>query len=135
LHPTGAGAPSMPAGVETAHVDFEPAAEPPRDELFVAGTAITHIEAKAPEKTHPAIVYPGRGEVIAVDPDIPRELQRVRFEAVGAGADAQWRLNGEAIVVEDALWRPRPGKWLLSLHDRAGQKLDEVSFEVRGGGY
>ena len=130
LHPAGAGAPPVPAGVETARVDFEPAVEAQRDELFVAGTALAHVEAKAPEKTHPGIVYPGQGEIIAVDPDIPSELQRVRFEAVGASADAQWRLNGEPVA--DALWRPRPGKWLLSLHDPAGQKLDEVRFEVRG---
>jgi len=92
---------------------------------------MAHVEAKAPEKTHPGIVYPGQGEVIAVDPDIPSELQRVRFEAVGASADAQWRLNGEPVA--DALWRPRPGKWVLLLQNPAGRKLDEVSFEVRGG--
>jgi len=131
LHPAGSVAPPVPAGVETAHVDFEPAVEAPREELFVAGTAMAHVEAKAPEKTHPGIVYPGQGEVIAVDPDIPSELQRVRFEAVGASADAQWRLNGEPVA--DALWRPRPGKWVLLLQNPAGRKLDEVSFEVRGG--
>jgi penicillin-binding protein 1C len=130
LHPAGAPAPPVPAGVETVRVDFEPAVEAPRDELFVAGTGLAHVEAKAPEKTHPGIVYPGRGEVIAVDPDIPSDLQRVRFEAVGVSADARWELNGEPVA--DALWRPRPGKWLLSLHDAAGHKLDELSFEVRG---
>jgi len=50
---------------------------------------------------------------------------------VGASADAQWRLNGEPVA--DALWRPRPGKWVLLLQNPAGRKLDEVSFEVRGG--
>jgi penicillin-binding protein 1C len=50
LHPAGSVAPPVPAGVETARVDFEPAVEAPRDELFVAGTAMAHVEAKAPEK-------------------------------------------------------------------------------------
>jgi penicillin-binding protein 1C len=133
LHPAGASAPPPPPGVESIHVDFEPAVEASRDELFVDGTAVAHVTAKAPETTHPAIVYPGHGEIIAVDPDIPREQQRMRFEAVGTGSDAQWRLNGEPMTEDGALWRPRPGKWLLTLHDPAGHKLDEVSFEVRGG--
>ena len=58
----------------------------------------------------------------------------MRFEAVGTGSDAQWRLNGEPVTEDGgAVWHPRPGRWLLTLHDPAGNKLDEVSFEVRGG--
>jgi penicillin-binding protein 1C len=131
LHPNGASAPPAPPGIETAHVGFEPPVEAPREELFLSGTAVHHVEVKAPEKTHPGIIYPGRGEIIAVDPDIPSDLQRVRFEAVGTGSDTQWRLNGEPFAT-GALWRPQPGKWLLTLHDSSGQQLDQVTFEVRG---
>ena len=126
----GGGAAPPPPGIETLHVAFDPPVEAPRAELFLSGTAVELVEAKAPEQTHPGIVYPGQGQIIAVDPDIPAELQRVRFAAVGTGEAAQWRLNG-APLGEGDLWRPTAGKWRLTLHDSAGQQLDEVRFEVR----
>ena len=87
---------------------------------------------------HAQIVYPAAGQVIAVDPDIPEEAQRVHFQATGFASNAQrqlqWRLNGEPLVSgqADAFWRPRPGRFLLSLHDAGGNELDRVEFEVRG---
>ena len=131
LHPNGSKPPALPRGVQTARVSFDPAVEPPRDELFMDGTAVERVAAKPTEETHPNIVYPGRGQIIAIDPDIPGELQRVHFEAVGAGSDAQWWLNGEPLA-NGALWLPKPGAWLLSLHNAAGMELDTVRFEVRG---
>jgi penicillin-binding protein 1C len=133
LHPAGGGTPPRPSGVETAQVGFDPPIEASREELFLTGTAVARIEAKAPEHSHPSIVYPGRGQIIAVDPDIPGELQRVRFAAEGTPVDAQWRLNGEAFAAGE-LWRPQPGKWVLTLLGADGTCLDEVSFEVRGDG-
>jgi penicillin-binding protein 1C len=131
LHPAETGAPTPPPGVETAQVSFDPPLEAPRDELFIAGTAVERVTAKAPEQTRPTIVYPGQGQIIAVDPDIPPDRQRVRFEATGGGPDLQWRLNGEPLVGGD-LWRPQPGKWLLTLHGVNGAQVDGVRFEVRG---
>jgi penicillin-binding protein 1C len=125
------GGPIPPSGVEMAQVSFDPPVEAPRDELFLAGTAVDRVVAKAPERMRPTIVYPGQGEIIAVDPDIPIDHQRVRFEAIGAASDLQWRLNGEPLVLRD-LWQPRPGVWLLTLHDSKGAELDAVRFEVRG---
>ena len=62
---------------------FEPAVEASREELFLAGTAVAHVEAKAPE-TDPsrASSTPGRGEIIAMDPDIPA---RAAADAVRGG--------------------------------------------------
>ena len=132
LHPGGAPAPSAPTGVESLQVTFEPSVEPARNELFLTGTALTRVAAKPQENTHPAILYPGRGAIIAIDPDIPGDRQRVRFEATGISAQAQWRLNGEP-VADGELWRPQPGIWSLSLHKTNGAQLDSVQFEVRGG--
>ncbi|HTS55041.1 MAG TPA: penicillin-binding protein 1C [Burkholderiales bacterium] len=132
LHRTGAGAPAPPPGVETAQVSFVPPVEAPRQELFVAGTAVERVAAKDPEQSHPSIVYPEEGQIFAVDPDIPSDRQRVLFEALGAGPGARWRLNGEALDGAAVLWRPQPGKWLLTLHDADGTQLDAVRFEVRG---
>jgi penicillin-binding protein 1C len=124
------GPPPLPPGVETAQVRFEPPVEPPRDELFIEGTAETAVAQKPPEQLRPAIVYPESGQIIAIDPDIPEPLQRVPFSAVGAG-EPHWRLNG-APVDESAPWRPKPGRWHLTLHDANGVELDSVQFEVRG---
>jgi len=131
LHATDAVAPAPPPGVETAQVSFDPPVEAPRDELFLAGTATGRVAAKAPERIHPTIAYPGQGQIIAVDPDIPPDRQRVRFEATGAGANLEWRLNGEPLDSSE-LWHPQPGRWLLTLHDATGTQLDAVRFEVRG---
>ena len=131
LHPGGAPAPSVPAGLESVQVIFEPSVEPARNELFMTGTALARVTAKPDQNTHPAILYPGRGAIIAIDPDIPGDRQRVRFEATGISAQAQWRLNGEP-VADGELWRPQPGIWSLSLHATNGAQLDSVQFEVRG---
>ena len=131
LHPSGGAAPTLPPGIDTMQVIFDPPVEAPREELFLSGTAVDRVEAKPAQATHPSIVYPGSGQIIAVDPDIPGERQRVHLEAVGVGPDAQWRLNGEPLQDGD-FWRPQPGKWLLTLHDADGRQLDAVRFEVRG---
>ena len=131
LHPSGSAAPTVPPGIDSLQVSFDPPAEAPREELFLTGTAVDHMEAKPAQATHPSIVYPGPGEIIALDPDIPGDRQRVRFEATGVGPEAQWRLNGEPVQDGD-FWRPQPGKWLLTLHDADGRQLDVVRFEVRG---
>ena len=131
LHAGSSAPPVAPPGVETAQVHFDPPVEAPREELFLEGTAEAFVAAKPEEKTHPAIVYPERGQIIALDPDLPEALQRVAFEAIGAGAQWQWRLNGEP-VSDAAPWRPQPGRWQLTLHDVNGNELDSVQFEVRG---
>ena len=131
LHAAEGGAPLPPPGVEMVQVSFDPPVEAPRDELFLAGTAVDRVVAKAPEQTHPSIVYPGQGQIIAVDPDIPFDHQRVRFEATGTGPDLHWRLNGEPVINGD-LWSPQAGRWLLTLHDASGVQLDAIRFEVRG---
>jgi len=131
LHPFGGAAPTAPPGIESVQVSFEPPVEAPREELFLSGTAVEHVDAKPVQATHPSIVYPGSGQIIAMDPDIPSDRQQVRFEAVGVGPDVHWRLNGEPVPDGD-FWRPQPGRWWLTLHDADGRELDAVRFEVRG---
>ena len=79
LHPAGASAPTIPPGLESMHVRFDPPVEPSRVELFMSGTAVDSVVAKPSEQTHPSITYPGRGEIIAVDPDIPARLAARSF--------------------------------------------------------
>src|SRR5262249_50848154 len=116
LHRTDVGAPVPPPGVESVRVTFDPAVEAAREEWFLTGTALERVTAKQPEQAHPTIVYPGDGQITAVDPDIPSDHQRVRFEASTTSPQMQWRLNGESLTSGE-LWRPLPGSWLLTLHD------------------
>src|SRR4029079_5119819 len=46
LHGGGGGAPSAPPGVETALVQFDPAVEATREEVFLEGTAESFVAAK-----------------------------------------------------------------------------------------
>ncbi|MFN0161437.1 MAG: penicillin-binding protein 1C [Burkholderiales bacterium] len=133
LHPRGAGAaePPLPPGVVATRVNYQPAIEAVRRELFVAGSERTLVRL-APAAALPAIVTPVAGSIHALDPDIPPANQRLTFTAE-APPGALWNLNGS--VLGDArttTWFPWPGRHLLKLMSADGQVLDQVHFEVRG---
>ena len=112
---------------------FHPEVEPPRSEWFVRGTETADVVLLAPGQRQPKIVYPVDGSLIALDPDIPPHLQRVRFQAQGA-AGLDWVLDGaapEAGVLE-AGWAPAPGKHDLTLVGQDGHTVARARFEVRG---
>jgi penicillin-binding protein 1C len=126
-------APNAPSGLVRQTVVFTPAVEPPRSEWFVRGTETASVELLAPGQRQPKIVYPADSTLIALDPDIPAGLQRVRFQAQGGGGLA-WVLDGvelEAAALE-AGWAPVPGKHELQLVGRDGRPLASARFEVRG---
>jgi penicillin-binding protein 1C len=128
--------PKPPSGVARQAIRFEPAGrinEPPRQEWFVAGTGMSVVRLADP-KALAHIAYPGQGSVIALDPDIPPERQRVALQLSGKpDAGWQWRIDNEALgsAASEVLWRPRPGRHRLILLDRSGRELESVSFEVR----
>jgi penicillin-binding protein 1C len=124
--------PASPTTVAARQVRFEQDLEPPRRELFLAGTELTRVAAKSPESMRVAIAYPGNGTLIALDPDIPAAVQRVRFVIRPERPGYAWRLGDEEIRTEPAWWRPRPGTHQLVLLDPAGNEVDRVHFEVRG---
>lgn len=124
--------PAVPPGLERASIRFE---DPMREveEWFLKGTAPSRIRRVAPSARH-RIAYPPDGTIVAVDPDIPPRNQAVFFEALPAGADLFWELNGERLGPADGLapWPPRTGAHRLRLLSRRGEALDEVRFFVRG---
>jgi penicillin-binding protein 1C len=135
LHPSSPGrAPMRPVGLESVRVRFDADLEPERAEIFLAGTASPMIKLKGREAERPRIVYPARGVIIALDPDIPAERQRVHIQVAGLGDPLTIRLAGEELTVspEGALWQPRPGRHAMSLVDASGAELDRTEFEVRG---
>lgn len=140
LHRGGPKMPSVanaaPAGVTRLSIRFEPPAkikEAPRQEWFLAGTGMSVVRlAESTALAH--IAYPGQGTIIALDPDIPPERQRIALQLSGKpGAGWQWRLDGRplGVVAQEVLWRPSPGNHRLVLADASGQELQVVGFEVR----
>jgi penicillin-binding protein 1C len=115
-------------------IEYEKEIEALREEYFVAGTELDVIAAKAAGTVRAGIAYPGGGSIIALDPDIPYSVQRVRFVAAPQLPGQRWRLDGETVGVPDQplLWAPQPGRHDLVLVDAAGEELDRVRFEVRG---
>ncbi|MGQ0578561.1 MAG: penicillin-binding protein 1C [Betaproteobacteria bacterium] len=127
-------APGAPEGVVPMPIHYDQDIEPARTEAFVAGTETARIAAKAATATHVGIAYPGNGTIIALDPDIPDAVQRVRLVMSPQATGYRWRLNDEAIGVSDEplFWVPLPGNHELALLDRNGTVVDQVRFEVRG---
>lgn len=129
--------PAAPAGVVTQQVAFVPAVEPPRAEVFVAGTERKLVELAGRHgetALAPRIAYPVAGTIIALDPDIPFDRQRVIFSASSAHAGLQWQLDGKPLgrANANASWFPLPGRHVLRMVDAKGEMADEVAFEVRG---
>ncbi len=71
---------------------------------------------------------------MALDPDIPPELQRVFFISQSGEDDLQWVLNGHILggSGKTVSWSPSAGRFSLALLDKKGEVIDAVHFEVRG---
>jgi penicillin-binding protein 1C len=115
-------APPLPAGVERRRIVFEAGREPPRDELFLAGTAaadgLVRTIAHGPGARRKGIAAPRDGTVFAIDPDIPPQVQQIAFE----GETGRWLLDGRAVGSGDSVrWAPWPGRHRLELVDATGR--------------
>ncbi|XYI34090.1 penicillin-binding protein 1C [Cupriavidus oxalaticus] len=141
LHRTqGSRAPEMPAGVQRVALTFDDGLEPAREEVFLAGTAITRVSVGKPAavaSAAPLIANPANGTVFALDPDMPPASQRVWFQAEGvAGQSARavsWRMDGKPLGRgAEVAWLPWPGRHQVELLDAAGKVVDRIGIEVRG---
>ncbi len=81
----------------------------------------------------PRITSSADDMVIAIDPDIPGERQRVTFTVKGAKASMLLKLNDAELgpAGSGRLWKPRPGDYRLSIEQEDGTVLDEIRFTVR----
>ncbi len=104
-----------------------------REEWFIPGTE-PHSQTQRTGQFNPRILYPPSGTVMAIDPDIPTELQRVFFVSQVHEDDFQWVLNGSALEMtgKTVPWIPKAGKYHLAIADKDEKILDYVYFEVRG---
>ncbi len=127
-------APAEPTGVVHARVAFEAQREPPRDELFIAGTEQPVQRAAAAvnsggDAPGAGITSPREGSLYALDPDIPPAAQRITFE----GERGTWVLDGRRVGTAPRWsWAPWPGRHRLDLLGRDGRLIQSVRFEVRG---
>jgi len=124
-------APAAPRGVVGLPVRFEANREPPRDEVFIAGTeqALQRAGAQVAAARVFGITSPRDGSIFALDPDMPPTVQRIRFE----GESGTWELDGRRIGSGPLLhWSPWPGRHTLRLLGIDGRPLQTVRFEVRG---
>jgi penicillin-binding protein 1C len=129
----GGGAIARPAGVTARMVEFPGAVEPARKEWFIAGTEPNQQPARLDDT--PRILSPAPDTVVAFDPDIPVDRQRVAFVAsAGARDGAQWTLDHKPLgpVNGVMLWTPALGVHTLALNDSQGRPLDTTTFKVRG---
>ena len=104
-------------------------------EWFLRGTEPISGDRKAPSHDE-RILYPPGGTVIALDPDIPPELQKILFHAQPARQGLKWILNGRFVASAGKAfaWNPMAGKFHLALIDEEDRVLDSVHFKVRGPG-
>ncbi len=129
--------PKMPPGVESRLVRFEPPIEPERRELFLAGTALDRIVMPQSETLPVRIEGPGNGAILARDPDIPAERQKVRFSIAGAGQGLIWLVDDKpadpAWLDADGslLWPLSPGPHRISLQTADGKSVDAMFVTVK----
>jgi penicillin-binding protein 1C len=130
--------PLAPPGLIEQEVAFEPPVEAERGEWFLPGTQTKLVAkstgANSSAAVTPHIRYPAVDTIIALDPDIADEHQRVVFQASPVLPGMQWRI-GDTVLADAhgrAAWSPLPGKYTLFLENEDGQALASVPFEVRG---
>ncbi|WP_137788254.1 penicillin-binding protein 1C [Sphingomonas sp. 3P27F8] len=129
----GGREPAPPPGIEARGVTFAGTREQPRREWFVAGTSFARADTAPAEARRPRIAAPVSGSVYALDPDIPRDRQRLAIAVSGATALHRLQLDARDLGAPNAapLIFPAPGKHQLALVDVAGRIVDRVTFTVR----
>lgn len=122
-------APDPPEGLGAGEVAIEQSGKwVPRREWFIAGTEPARL-AHFSENRRPRILYPAADTILALDPDIPDDLQRVFFKASVKG---KWILDGQHLGDASLVtWRPTSGKHDLLLLGHNESVSDRVGFEVR----
>jgi penicillin-binding protein 1C len=122
-----------PASLVKRKIRFPQGVAPPREEWFIEGTEPNTGNQKVGQLNQ-RIIYPPSGTIIAIDPDIPPELQRVFFISQPKGDHLRWVLNDQTVMEDDANlpWTPKVGVYTLTLVDQEGRALDAVQFQVRG---
>ena len=129
-----APAPKPPDGVHASLVSFATGNEAARPEWFLTGTQMSGSIAKlnANDQT-PQIESPTNGMIVAIDPDIPSDRQRLPVRVKGNSEGLVVRLDDAVLGQADKgmFWQPRPGAHRIVLEDSSGSTVDQIRFTVR----
>jgi penicillin-binding protein 1C len=134
--------PAAPGSIALRQVRFIDVAEASRPEWFLRGTEVAVVEraaADADADRGARIAYPGDGLIVALDPDIPADVERIAFQMEPERSDLHWRLartSGRACTTTlgaGASWKPAAGAWRLALVNDDDAEFAAVHFTVRGG--
>jgi penicillin-binding protein 1C len=100
-------------------------------EYFLKGTETNTIPEPS-LSTINGIVSPTKDSVIALDPDIPPERQKVFFEPRKFSKDLDWVLNEKKLgsASEILLWSPLKGEHTLELFGKS-KAIDKIKFIVK----
>ncbi|TXH90134.1 MAG: penicillin-binding protein 1C [Rhodoferax sp.] len=153
---TPSSAPKPPAGLVQQAVQFAApgsgaALEAARSEWFLAGTEQPRFAMKTGasyeyskrasglkcmqngKDVAARITAPAPGTIVALDPDIPPQRQRLTFTAQTPGL--RWRIDDKVVGQGSSLaWLPWPGRHQVQLVDAEGRVCDALRIEVRGAG-
>lgn len=134
LHQGAPGKPlPRPAGIEEQQIRFAESIEQPRREYFLKGTALTQVSEVPAMARRPRIVNPVGGSVYALDPDIPKDRQRLAISVSGEVMGHRLLLDKRDLGTADSkpLVLAPPGVHRLRLIDLSGRVVDQVMFTVR----
>ncbi len=120
-------------GLVRKKIEFSQGIAASREEWFIRGTE-PNLRDQRVGQFNQRIIYPPSDTVIALDPDIPPELQRVFFVSQTNENGSKWILNGSPIspVGRTIVWVPKVGEYKLVIADQEERIIDTVYFEVRG---
>ena len=95
---------------------------------------LKHTNSEQSGANTPAkITSPANGVIIALDPDIPPNRQRLAFTA--EGSNLTWLMDGKPLARGASVqWLPWPGRHVVQITDTQGAVLDQIRLEVRGAG-
>jgi penicillin-binding protein 1C len=149
-------APLPPAGLVSQTVQFATdASATVRQEWFLPGTERSLVATDTGLAERARITHPVSGTILALDPDIPPDRQKLLLKATLPSSAVSWQVDGQSLQASGqssyvrvasrpggehasisyapgVYWFPRPGKHAISLHDREGRLLEKVWVEVRG---
>ncbi|MGD0917668.1 MAG: penicillin-binding protein 1C [Thermodesulfobacteriota bacterium] len=122
-----------PPGLVKMKIASPHGTESSREEWFIRGTE-PNSKDQSIGQFNQRILYPPPGTIIALDPDIPTELQIVFFMSQTNEGRVRWKLNGASMATAGKAipWTPVAGKYHLAIVDEEDRIIDSINFEVRG---